>query len=148
MPHYVVSLMSEALNGVRKPLNGSKVLVAGIAYKKDVDDIRESPALDLLHLLRDRGAELSYTDPFVPKLAAKEWPNGIDLVNVDITKAASEEFDCVVVVTDHSQFDYEELQRVAKVVVDTRNAIKKPQAKVVRLGAARRAAAPELVPTH
>ena len=71
MPHYVVSLMSEALNSVRKPLNGSKVLVAGIAYKKDVDDIRESPALDLLHLLRDRGAELSYTDPFVPKLAGQ-----------------------------------------------------------------------------
>ena len=148
MPHYVVSLMSEALNSVRKPLNGSKVLVAGIAYKKDVDDIRESPALDLLHLLRDRGAELSYTDPFVPKLAAKEWPNGIDLVNVDVTKAGAEEFDCVVVVTDHSQFDYDQLQRVAKVVVDTRNAIKSPTPKVVRLGAARRAAAPELASTH
>jgi len=138
MPHYVVSLMSEALNSVRKPLNGSKVLVAGIAYKKDVDDIRESPALDLLHLLKDRGADLSYTDPFVPKLAAKEWPNGIDLVNVDVTKAAAEEFDCVVVVTDHTKFDYEQLQRVAKTVVDTRNAIKKPGSKVVRLGAARR----------
>jgi UDP-N-acetyl-D-glucosamine dehydrogenase len=148
MPHYVVSLMSEALNSVRKPLNGSKVLVAGIAYKKDVDDIRESPALDLLHLLRDRGAELSYTDPFVPKLPAKEWPNGIDLVNVDITKAAAEEFDCVVVVTDHSQFDYDQLQRVAKTVVDTRNAIKTPGAKVVRLGAARRTSVPELAPTH
>ena len=148
MPHYVVSLMSEALNSVRKPLNGSKVLVAGIAYKKDVDDIRESPALDLLHLLRDRGAELSYTDPFVPKLAAKEWPNGIDLVNVDVSKAASEEFDCVVVVTDHTGFDYEQLQRVAKVVVDTRNAIKSPTPKVVRLGAARRATAPELASTH
>ena len=148
MPHYVVSLMSEALNSVRKPLNGSKVLVAGIAYKKDVDDIRESPALDLLHLLRDRGAELSYTDPFVPKLAAKEWPNGIDLVNVDVAKAGSEEFDCVVVVTDHSTFDYEQLQRVAKVVVDTRNAIKSPTPKVVRLGAARRTAAPELASTH
>jgi len=137
MPHYVVSLMSEALNSVRKPLNGSKVLVAGIAYKKDVDDIRESPALDLLHLLRERGAELSYTDPFVPKLAAKEWPNGIDLVNTDVTKTATEEFDCVVVVTDHSQFDYTELQRVAKTVVDTRNAIKTRSHKVVRLGAAR-----------
>jgi len=148
MPHYVVSLMSEALNSVRKPLNGSKVLVAGIAYKKDVDDIRESPALDLLHLLRDRGAELSYTDPFVPKLAAKEWPNGIDLVNVDVSKAASEEFDCVVVVTDHTDFDYEQLQRVAKTVVDTRNAIKSPTPKVVRLGAARRSPAPELASTH
>jgi len=139
MPHYVVSLMSEALNSVRKPLNGSKVLVAGIAYKKDVDDIRESPALDLLHLLRERGADLSYTDPFVPKLAAKEWPNGIDLVNTDVTKTAAEEFDCVVVVTDHSQFDYTDLQRVAKTVVDTRNAIKTASPKVVRLGAARKA---------
>ena len=148
MPHYVVSLMSEALNSVRKPLNGSKVLVAGIAYKKDVDDIRESPALDLLHLLRERGAELSYTDPFVPKLAAKEWPNGIDLVNVDVSKAGTEEYDCVVVVTDHSQFDYEQLQRVAKTVVDTRNAIKSPTPKVVRLGAARRSPAPELASTH
>src|SRR6186713_1166829 len=148
MPHYVVSLMSEALNSVRKPLNGSKVLVAGIAYKKDVDDIRESPALDLLHLLRERGAELSYTDPFVPKLAGKEWPNGIDLVNVDVSKAAADEFDCVVVVTDHSQFDYDQLQRVAKVVVDTRNAIKSPQPKVVRLGAARRNPVPELASTH
>ena len=137
MPHYVVSLMSEALNSVRKPLNGSKVLVAGIAYKKDVDDIRESPALDLLHLLRERGADLSYTDPFVPKLAAKEWPNGIDLVNTDVAKTATEEFDCVVVVTDHSQFDYTELQRVAKTVVDTRNAIKTRSPKVVRLGAGR-----------
>jgi len=137
MPHYVVSLMSEALNSVRKPLNGSKVLVAGIAYKKDVDDIRESPALDLLHLLRERGADLSYTDPFVPKLAAKEWPNGIDLVNTDVAKTANEEFDCVVVVTDHSQFDYTELQRVAKTVVDTRNAIKTRSPKVVRLGAGR-----------
>ena len=148
MPHYVVSLMSEALNSVRKPLNGSKVLVAGIAYKKDVDDIRESPALDLLHLLRERGAELSYTDPFVPKLAAKEWPNGVDLVNVDVAKAAAEEYDCLVVVTDHTQFDYEQLQRVAKVVVDTRNAIKTPGPKVVRLGAARRNPVPELASTH
>ena len=70
MPHYVVTLIGEALNKVkRKPLNGSKVLVAGVAYKKDVDDIRESPALDLLHLLHERGAELSYSDPFVPTLA-------------------------------------------------------------------------------
>src|SRR5204863_7924792 len=83
MPHYVVSLVSEALNNVRKPLNGSRVLIAGIAYKKDVDDIRESPALDLLHLLHERGAELSYTDPFVPALPGSLWANGIDLVNVD-----------------------------------------------------------------
>ena len=73
----------------------------------------------------------------MPTLPAKEWPNGVDLVNTDVTKVANEEFDCVVVVTDHSQFDYTELQRVAKPVVDTRNAIKTRSPKVVRLGAAR-----------
>jgi UDP-N-acetyl-D-glucosamine dehydrogenase len=148
MPHYVVSLVSEALNGVRKPLNGSKVLVAGVAYKKDVDDIRESPALDLLHLLHDRGCELSYTDPFVPELPGSLWANGVDLVNVDITKAAADEFDCVVIVTDHSAFNYEQMQRVAKVVVDTRNAIASPGPHVVRLGAARPNPIPELASTH
>jgi UDP-N-acetyl-D-glucosamine dehydrogenase len=84
----------------------------------------------------------------VPKLAAREWPNGIDLVNVDVSKAAADEFDCLVVVTDHSAFDYDQLQRVAKVVVDTRNAIKSPTPKVVRLGAARRNPVPELASTH
>jgi UDP-N-acetyl-D-glucosamine dehydrogenase len=148
MPHYVVSLVSEALNGVRKPLNGSKVLVAGVAYKKDVDDIRESPALDLLHLLHERGAELSYTDPFVPELPGSLWANGIDLTNVDASKAAAEEYDCLVVVTDHSAFDYDQLQRVAKVVVDTRNAIPSPGPNVVRLGAARPGPVPELASAH
>jgi UDP-N-acetyl-D-glucosamine dehydrogenase len=148
MPHYVVSLVSEALNGVRKPLNGSKVLVAGVAYKKDVDDIRESPALDLLHLLHERGCELSYTDPFVPELPGSLWANGVDLVNVDVEKAAADEFDCVVIVTDHSAFDYEQIQRVTKVVVDTRNAIASPGPHVVRLGAARPNPVPELASTH
>ena len=78
MPHYVVTLIGEALNKVKRPLNGSKVLVAGVAYKRDVDDIRESPALDLLHLLHERGAELSYSDPFVPEAAGSAWPNGVD----------------------------------------------------------------------
>ena len=74
MPHYVVTLIGEALNKVKRPLNGSKVLVAGVAYKRDVDDIRESPALDLLHLLHERGAELAYSDPFVPTLPGSAWP--------------------------------------------------------------------------
>jgi UDP-N-acetyl-D-glucosamine dehydrogenase len=142
MPHYVVSLVSDALNSVRLPLNGSKVLVAGVAYKRDVDDIRESPALDLLTLLRERGAELSYSDPHVPVLPARLWHNGvgIDLEHVELAAVAPGTYDCVVIVTDHSRFDYEQLQRAAKVVVDTRNAIKEPQAHVVRLGAPRPAA--------
>jgi UDP-N-acetyl-D-glucosamine dehydrogenase len=148
MPHYVVSLVLEALNGVRKPLNGSKVLLAGVAYKKDVDDIRESPALDLLHLLHERGAVLAYSDPFVPALPGSVWPNGIDLVNVDMAQAAPGEYDCAIVVTDHTAFNYDQLQRVAKVVVDTRNAIKSPGPHVVRLGAARPTAVAELASTH
>jgi UDP-N-acetyl-D-glucosamine dehydrogenase len=137
MPHYVVSLISDALNSVRKPLNGSRVLVAGVAYKRDVDDIRESPALDLLSLLDQRGAVLSYWDPHVPKLSGQLWHGGHDMQNLDLAAARPESFDCAVVVTDHSTFDYALLQRIATVVVDTRNAIKSPGPNVVRLGAPR-----------
>jgi UDP-N-acetyl-D-glucosamine dehydrogenase len=137
MPHYVVSLIADALNTVRLPLNGSKVLVAGVTYKRDVDDLRESPALDLLGLLRTRGADLSYSDPFVPSLAGRLWTDGIDLQHVDLSAANPDAYDCAVIVTDHSSFDYGQLQRVAKVVVDTRNAISAPGPNVFRLGAPR-----------
>jgi UDP-N-acetyl-D-glucosamine dehydrogenase len=138
MPHYVVSLIADALNTVRLPLNGSRVLVAGVAYKRNVDDIRESPALDLLGLLHARGAVLSYTDPHVPTLQGRLW-NGVDLVHTDLSGMPSEAFDCAVVVTDHSRLNYDDLQRVAKVVVDTRNAIASPGGHVTRLGARRAA---------
>ena len=137
MPHYVVSLISDALNTVRRPLNGSRVLVAGIAYKRDVDDIRESPALDLLALLHERGAELAYSDPHVSTLPGQHWHGTIDLEHIDLREARQEEYDCIVIVTDHSRFDYDALQRAATVVVDTRNAIRNPGPKVVRLGARR-----------
>ena len=137
MPHYVVSLAADALNSVRLPLNGSRVLVAGVAYKRDVDDIRESPALDLLTLLRERGAELAYTDPHVPTLPGRLWQNGIDLEHVDAATLPPGSYDCVIIVTDHSRFDYDDLQRAGKVVVDTRNAIAAPQPHVVKLGAPR-----------
>jgi UDP-N-acetyl-D-glucosamine dehydrogenase len=138
MPHYVVSLISDALNSVRKPLNGSRVLVAGVAYKRDVDDIRESPALDLLALLQARGVVLSYSDPHVPRLAGHLWQGGIDLLHTDFRTARPDAFDCAVVVTDHSAFDYDAVQRAATVVVDTRNAIKAPGPNVMRLGTPRR----------
>ncbi len=146
MPHYTVSLVADALNSIKLPLNGSKVLVAGISYKRDVDDIRESPALDLLHLLQERGAELSYSDPHVPMLSGKTWQNGVNLEHVDIAKAPTGSIDCIVIVTDHSRFDYEHFQRAARVIVDTRNAIKSPGPNVIRLGGPRRAA-PELEAT-
>ncbi len=141
MPHYTVSLVGDALNSIKLPLNGSTVLVAGVAYKRDVDDIRESPALDLLHLLHARGVVLSYSDPHVATLSGKLWPNGINLAHVDVAKAPIGSIDCIVVVTDHSAFDYDQFQRAAKVVVDTRNAIKSPGPNVIRLGGPRRAAA-------
>jgi UDP-N-acetyl-D-glucosamine dehydrogenase len=144
MPHYVVSLVADALNSIRLPLNGSRVLLAGVAYKRDVDDIRESPALDLLSLLQARGVVLAYSDPHVPKLSGALWQHGIDLEHVELAGVAPGAYDCVVVVTDHTAFDYGQLQRVGKVVVDTRNAIRSPGPHVTRLGAPR-AAAPEPV---
>jgi UDP-N-acetyl-D-glucosamine dehydrogenase len=147
MPHYVVSLISDALNTIRKPLNGSRVLVAGVAYKRDVDDIRESPALDVLSLLHARGAVLSYSDPHVPNLPGHLWPGGSDLQHVSLEACRPGAFDCAVIVTDHSAFDYDVMQQVAAVVVDTRNAIKTPGPNVMRLGAPRHvgAAIPEVV---
>ena len=85
---------------------------------------------------------------FVPTLAGTMWPNGVDLTHVDLAEAAAGEFDCIVVVTDHSSFDYDHVQRAAKVVVDTRNAIKTPAPHVIRLGAARSTPAPELASTQ
>jgi UDP-N-acetyl-D-glucosamine dehydrogenase len=137
MPHYVVSLVGDALNSVRLPLNGSKVLVAGVSYKKNVDDIRESPSLDLLGLLKERGAVLSYSDPHVPTLSGKLWQNGHDMAHVELTPASAPSFDCIVIVTDHSRFNYDTMQRAARVLVDTRNAIKDPEPHVFRLGAPR-----------
>jgi UDP-N-acetyl-D-glucosamine dehydrogenase len=144
MPHYVVSLVADALNKVRLPLNGSRVLVAGVSYKRDVDDIRESPALDLLTLLQARGAVLSYSDPHVPKLSGHAWQHGVDLQHVDLECVPPEAYDCIVIVTDHARFDYDRLQRAAKVVVDTRNAIARPGPNVTRIGAPRSPAAEAL----
>src|SRR5262249_55167257 len=126
MPHYVVSLVADALNGIKLPLNGSRVLVAGVSYKRDVDDIRESPALDLLSLLHARGAAVDYSDPHVALLPGRLWANGVNLEHVNAADLSDASYDCVVVMTDHSSFDYGQLQRIGKVVVDTRNAIRTP----------------------
>jgi UDP-N-acetyl-D-glucosamine dehydrogenase len=135
MPHYVVDKVGEALNTRRKAINGSKVLVAGIAYKRDIDDMRESPALDVMSLLHAKGAVVSYADPFVPELRGREWSGGYDLKAVDLTRGSIGQYDCIVIVTDHKAFDYEAMVSEADIIVDTRNAIKKPHAHVFRLGA-------------
>ena len=126
MPEYVVSRVADALNSVRKSINGSRIHLFGIAYKRDVNDARESPALDIIELLAQRGAQMSYTDPFIPRVEQ----GGHRFEHVPFEKAVAEALDCVVIATDHSQFDYE---RIAKLplVVDTRNALKNATAKSI-----------------
>jgi UDP-N-acetyl-D-glucosamine dehydrogenase len=137
MPHYVADKVSEALNTRRKAINGSRILIAGVAYKRDIDDMRESPALDVMGLLHARGAQVAYADPYVPEVHGREWPGRADLRAVDLTRGTIGQFDCVVIVTEHKTFDYDAIVAEADLVVDTRNAIKKPYPHVFRLGAPR-----------
>jgi UDP-N-acetyl-D-glucosamine dehydrogenase len=145
MPHFVVDKVAEALNARRKSINGSSVLVAGIAYKRDIDDLRESPALDVLGLLEAKGANVAYADPYVPEVHAREWSGRRDLRAVDLTRGSIGQYDCVVIVTDHKAFDYGALLAEADVIVDTRNAIKEPHPNVFKLGAPRPQAAGERI---
>ena len=129
MPHFVVDKIQNALNDQAKPLKGSHVHVLGVAYKRGIDDVRESPALDIILLLERRGARVTYSDPFVPRVKL----DGHELEAVD-TNAMAEEADCVAIVTDHASFDYASIAANARLIVDTRNAMKGyPAAKVVRL---------------
>jgi UDP-N-acetyl-D-glucosamine dehydrogenase len=135
MPHFVVQKIADALNQQRKPVNGSKVLILGLAYKRDIDDIRESPSLDVMSLLFERGARVRYSDPHVPVLRAEAWHGGVELHTEPLTAAVAADADCVVILTDHHAVDYDMVRRVASVVVDTRNAIRGCHANVFRLGA-------------
>jgi UDP-N-acetyl-D-glucosamine dehydrogenase len=121
MPHYVVHRTMEALNSVRKSLNGSKLLVIGAAYKKDVDDTRESPSLRVISLLRQRGAEVQYHDPLVPILG-KEAGFETEMRSVPLTNEQLANCDAVLILTDHSCIDYQQIVAHAQQVVDTRNA--------------------------
>lgn len=127
MPHFVVTKVQNALNNVGKPVKGSKILIYGVAYKKDIDDVRESPALDIMLLLQRLGGEVSYEDPHVPELR-------LDEKVLHTSSNAAVDADCVVIVTDHSCFNYQDLIRDASLIVDTRNALKGASSpKIVRL---------------
>lgn len=129
MPHFVVAKIQNALNQQAKAVKGSKIHVMGVAYKRDIDDVRESPALDVIHLLQGLGANVSYSDPWIPKIDHEP----IKMTGIDETKGVKEA-DCVVIITDHKKFDYPTLVRDAKLIVDTRNALKGIQSdKIVRL---------------
>ncbi len=124
MPDYVVERVAEGLNTVKKPINGSRVHILGVAYKKDVNDMRESPALDVIELLTRRGATISFTDPWVPELRT----DGHVLKSIELSRALADRPDCVVICTDHSVFTYDEVVKSGMVIVDTRNALKDRQA--------------------
>jgi len=132
MPRYVVNLVQDALNDRSKSLKDSSILVLGVAYKPDVDDLRESPALDVIGLLEQKGSKVSYHDPYIPDLKRDGW----DLTSVPDLYAALKNADCVVILTNHSIYDYPAILRTSKIIVDTRNAIGalgKSNPKVIRL---------------
>jgi UDP-N-acetyl-D-glucosamine dehydrogenase len=130
MPEHVVDLVSQSLNRRGRAVQGSRILVLGVAYKENIDDTRESPSLDIMETLRERGAKIDYSDPFVPALEFA----GQKLKSTPLTPAQLRRFDCVVIATAHKSFPYSTIVRHAKAVVDTRNALKgKRSSKIARL---------------
>jgi UDP-N-acetyl-D-glucosamine dehydrogenase len=126
MPYYVVGRVREALNRAKKAVNGARILILGVAYKKDIDDLRESPALDVIKILEADGAHVDFHDPYVPIL--KE--DGAEMKSVALTDEALAGADAVVIVTDHSNVDYARVLRLGRIVVDARNATANlPEAK-------------------
>lgn len=122
MPLFVVDRVAEALNDVGKPIKGSRVCVLGVAYKKNIDDPRESPSFKLMELLSHRGAVVTYSDPHVPNLPRMRSFDVPDLSSQELTPEFLQSLDCVLIATDHSAFDYDRIVSKAKLIVDTRNA--------------------------
>ena len=135
MPAFVARKVADCLNDVRKPTRGSKVLVLGVAYKRDIDDLRESPALEIIRLLQEKGAEVAYHDPFCPEIADDGHTpiEGLPLLSVELTDAVLEGCDAAVVVTDHSSVDYDRVAALAPLVIDTRGVIRHPPEHVYGL---------------
>ena len=141
MPEHVVQLISDGLNDAEKPLKGSRVLLLGVAYKKDINDVRESPALSIIDRLRAKGARVSYHDPFVSEVRfddAHTEGSGDPLQSITLTDEELRASDCVVIVTDHSEINYRKVTELTPLIVDTRNALggelrRESQARIIRL---------------
>ena len=134
MPTFVANLVADGLNRNSKSIRGSRIMVLGVAYKKNVSDCRESPALDVMRILSDKGAILSYNDPFVPSLRF----GGNVLKSSDFTPAEIGQYDCVIILTDHTAYDFRQIVGAAKLVVDTRNSTKdlhEFKDRIIKLGA-------------
>ncbi|MFI4875011.1 MAG: nucleotide sugar dehydrogenase [Blastopirellula sp. JB062] len=135
MPQFVVQKLCDALNQARKPANGSKVLILGVAYKKNVDDPRESPAFKIMELLAEKGAEISYNDPYIPQLPAMRHYDLPSSSSIALTAENLASFDAVMIVTDHDEYDYQEIVNRSQLVVDARNAtlhVQQGREKIVR----------------
>src|SRR5690606_27262704 len=120
MPEFVVDKVVRSLNAVKKPVNGSRILVLGVAYKANVNDVRESPALDVITLLQGMGGDVEYHDPYVPVLA----DHGLSMESVDMTPDRLAGADCVIICTQHREIDFNVVGETAHLVIDTRNAMK------------------------
>jgi UDP-N-acetyl-D-glucosamine dehydrogenase len=133
MPEYVVQRLRQALNERGKSIQGSKLLILGLAYKKDIGDIRESPAYQIIPRLIGMGAEIAYHDPFVPAiLRSRNWPEPLALVSQPLTSETIAFHDAVLLITDHTSVDYELIARHAKLIIDSRGVYRKPLANVVK----------------
>jgi UDP-N-acetyl-D-glucosamine dehydrogenase len=129
MPHFVVEKIQNALNDRGKPLRGSKIHILGVAYKRDIDDVRESPALDIIHMIERHGAEVSFSDPYIPSIRVGDRT----LFGIEIANGVADA-DCTVLITDHSNTDYDAVLESARLIVDTRNAFRgRASDKIIRL---------------
>ena len=134
MPHYVIQRTMEALNQKRKSLNGSKVLVLGLAYKPDIDDVRESPSLELIEILKEKGAKVDYNDPYIPR-THKQRDYDLKMKSKPLSEKMLSSYDVVLISTNHSDYDYRWIVKNSKLVIDTRNAtkdVKAGRSKIVK----------------
>jgi len=131
MPEWVIEKVSEALNKIGKPIKGSKILILGIAYKKNVEDMRESPAVELMEMLQQKEASIQYSDPHVP-VFPKMRDYSFNLTSTDLTSSNLSEFDCVVLATDHDAVDYEFIKNHAQLIIDTRGRYRDPAPNIVK----------------
>ena len=131
MPDYVVAKVASALNSAKKAINGSRILVLGIAYKKNVDDMRESPSVMLMEKLRDFGADVSYSDPHIP-VFPKMREHQFDLSSVTLTPQTLASFDCILLATDHDKFNYDMIKKSAKLIVDSRGRYLEPSTHITK----------------
>lgn len=132
MPKWVVNKITDALNDDGKSVKGSRILICGIAYKKNVDDMRESPSLTLMSLLNLKGAQLAYSDPHVPVFPKLHGHEYYELDSVELTAENLEQFDCVVIATAHKAFDYDLIKQHSKLVIDSRGVYRQQSNNIVR----------------